>query len=65
MALVLALNKHGASTESLDQTVIRAGKEVARPVAFAVAIIILVYVPILSLRGIEGKMFQPMALTVI
>jgi cobalt-zinc-cadmium resistance protein CzcA len=38
-------------------------REVARPVAFAVAIIALVYVPLLSLEGIEGKMFRPMALT--
>jgi len=39
--------------------------EVARPVAFAVGIIIIVYLPILALRGIEGKMFRPMALTVV
>ena len=36
---------------------------VARPVAFSVAIIMLVYLPLLSLEGIEGKMFRPMALT--
>ncbi len=36
---------------------------VARPVAFAVGIIMLVYVPLLTLEGIEGKMFRPMALT--
>ena len=36
---------------------------VARPVAFAVAIIMLVYVPLLSLEGVEGKMFRPMAVT--
>ena len=39
--------------------------EVARPVAFAVGIIIIVYLPILALRGIEGKMFRPMAMTVV
>lgn len=39
------------------------GREVARPVAFAVAIIMLVYVPLLSLQGVEGKMFRPMAIT--
>ncbi len=42
-----------------------AAREVVRPVVFAVGIIILVYVPILSLTGIEGKMFRPMAITVI
>ncbi len=36
---------------------------VARPVAFSVAIIMLVYVPLLTLEGIEGKMFRPMAVT--
>ncbi len=39
--------------------------EVAKPIAFAVAIIIVVYVPILSLDGVAGKMFRPMAITVI
>ena len=42
-----------------------AGREVARPVFFAVMIIIIVYLPILTLQGVEGKMFRPMALTVI
>lgn len=35
----------------------------ARPVAFSVAIIMLVYIPLLTLEGVEGKMFRPMALT--
>ncbi len=48
-----------------DGTILRAAREVARPVAFAVGIIILVYLPILALTGIEGKMFRPMALTVV
>lgn len=39
--------------------------EVAKPVLFAVAIIIVVYTPILSLDGVAGKMFRPMAITVI
>ncbi|HRI10381.1 MAG TPA: efflux RND transporter permease subunit, partial [Nannocystaceae bacterium] len=41
----------------------RAIGKVARPVAFSVAIIMLVYLPLLSLEGVEGKMFKPMALT--
>jgi len=36
---------------------------VARPVAFAVAIIMFVYIPLLALEGVEGKMFRPMAVT--
>jgi cobalt-zinc-cadmium resistance protein CzcA len=39
--------------------------EVARPVAFGVGIILIVFLPILTLEGIEGKMFRPMALTMI
>jgi cobalt-zinc-cadmium resistance protein CzcA len=37
--------------------------QVVKPVAFAVAIIMLVYLPLLTLEGIEGKMFRPMAIT--
>jgi len=51
-------------TPHLEQ-VRRACHEVARPVVFAVGIIVIVYLPILALRGIEGKMFGPMALTVV
>ena len=39
----------------------QAGHEVARPILFAGAIVIIVFLPILSLRGVEGKMFRPMA----
>ena len=38
-------------------------KRVARPVMFSVAIILLVYLPLLTLEGVEGKMFRPMAIT--
>jgi len=48
-----------------DAVILGAAREVARPVAFAVGIIILVYLPILALTGIEGKMFRPMAVTVV
>ncbi len=57
--------QHENSTEPPERTILEACLEVARPVVFAVAIIGIVYLPILSLRGIEGKMFVPMALTVI
>ncbi|MFV1967833.1 MAG: efflux RND transporter permease subunit, partial [Pirellulaceae bacterium] len=45
--------------------VFAATREVARPSIFGVFIIMVVYVPILALSGIEGKMFHPMALTVL
>ena len=41
-----------------------AAREVARPILFGVLIIMLVYVPILTLEGLEARMFRPMALTV-
>ena len=50
---------------SREEIVREAGKEVARPIFFAVLIIIIVYLPILTLEGVEGKMFRPMALTVV
>lgn len=54
-----------ADAQTKRETIHEAAREVARPVFFAVGIIILVYVPILVLTGLEGKMFRPMALTVI
>jgi cobalt-zinc-cadmium resistance protein CzcA len=42
-----------------------AAKEMARPAAFGQAIILLVYAPLLAFEGIEGKMFGPMASTVM
>ncbi len=43
----------------------RVATEVGRPVTLAVAIIAVVYLPVLLLEGVEGKMFRPMALTVL
>src|SRR5262249_56408397 len=55
-----------ASPEASGLDVIRrASLEVRRPVVFGVAIITMVHLPILALEGVEGKMFRPMALTVI
>ena len=53
------------SAEERARTVLAASKQVANPMFFGVLIITLVYVPILALTGIEGKMFRPMALTVM
>ena len=51
--------------DELRQSVIDASIEVRRATMFGELIIATVYLPILTLSGIEGKMFQPMALTVI
>jgi cobalt-zinc-cadmium resistance protein CzcA len=50
--------------ERLD-VVADAARQVIRPSVFGVTIILIVYVPILALTGVEGKMFRPMAITVI
>jgi cobalt-zinc-cadmium resistance protein CzcA len=42
-----------------------ASREVSKPIVYGQAIIILVYVPMLTFSGVEGKMFEPMAITVI
>jgi cobalt-zinc-cadmium resistance protein CzcA len=47
------------------QEVLTASKEMIQPTVFGQAIIITVYIPILTLTGVEGKMFHPMAMTVI
>ena len=46
------------------QRIREAAYEVARPILFAVIIIIAVYIPILTLQGMESRMFRPMAITV-
>ncbi|MDP9170693.1 MAG: CusA/CzcA family heavy metal efflux RND transporter, partial [Acidobacteriota bacterium] len=54
--------KQGSETPL--ESVRHAAHEVARPMTFAVFIIIAVYLPILFLQGLEGRMFRPMAITV-
>lgn len=55
---------HKEADKTTSQIVEGAAKEVGRPILFGILIIIAVYLPILTLQGIEGKMFKPMALTV-
>jgi cobalt-zinc-cadmium resistance protein CzcA len=51
--------------EERSREVLAASKQMASPMFFGVLIITIVYLPILTLTGIEGKMFRPMAVTVI
>lgn len=54
------------SGRPIDRThvVLEAAREVANPIAFAIMIIIVVFLPLFSLTGLEGKLFKPMALTI-
>ena len=56
---------HRQPEEHLESVFHSAAREVAKPIFFGVLIIVLVYVPILTLSGVEGKMFKPMAATVL
>lgn len=58
------LGRKLTATERAHEVLVSA-KEVASPMFFGVIIITVVYFPILALTGIEGKMFKPMAMTVI
>ena len=57
------MQEHGEEEVPMT-SIATAGLEVARPMAFGVGIIIAVYLPILFLEGLEGRMFRPMAITV-
>ena len=58
--------KRRESGEPVDRTsaVIAAAREVANPIAFAIMIIIVVFLPLFALEGLEGKLFKPMAFTI-
>ncbi|MGH9367083.1 MAG: efflux RND transporter permease subunit [Thermoanaerobaculia bacterium] len=63
--IVRKLSERHGPVRSRTEVIFEAGREVVRPIFSAVAIITIVYLPILSLTGVEGKMFRPMAITVI
>lgn len=58
------LEKVNKGDHGIAIRITEASKEVARPVLFAVLIILLVFTPLFSLEGVEGKMFTPMALSI-
>jgi cobalt-zinc-cadmium resistance protein CzcA len=49
---------------SMRRLVSEATREVGRPVVFAISIIIIVFLPLFTLQGVEGKLFAPMAYTI-
>ena len=66
------LNSHDTefyNSESDEASILlrlkEAGKEVARPVFFAASIILVVFTPLFSFEGVEAKLFQPMAISII
>lgn len=65
LASFYSLNLVERTQLTKDQIVASKAKQVIRPVVFGLIMIMLVYLPILLLEGIEGKMFKPMAYTVL
>ncbi|MCH2221835.1 MAG: efflux RND transporter permease subunit, partial [Dechloromonas sp.] len=69
-AVVVVENVENQLAEGQDNLptlhlIFRAAREVATPVASGIVIIILVFLPLLTLQGLEGKMFGPVALTIV
>lgn len=59
----LSLKQKGSN--DIIKTIHTSAQEVGRPIFFAVIIIFIVYLPIATLQGMEGKMFKPMAFTMM
>ncbi len=55
------LEERSAENISIIRLVGEAGREVARPIVFGIGIIIIVFLPLFTLQGVEGKLFSPMA----
>ncbi len=58
------LSHHAGKPVNRTLVILTAAKEVMNPIAFAILIIIVVFLPLFSLTGLEGKLFKPMALTI-
>ncbi|ABV85869.1 efflux RND transporter permease subunit [Shewanella pealeana] len=56
---------HDESSAGIAMRIMLAAKEVCSPIFFATAIIIVVFAPLFALEGVEGKLFQPMAVSII
>ncbi len=61
---LLAHAKETGKPVAKTHLIFEAACEVANPIAFAILIIIVVFLPLFSLTGLEGKLFKPMALTI-
>ncbi|MBB5360493.1 cobalt-zinc-cadmium resistance protein CzcA [Rhodanobacter sp. ANJX3] len=61
---IMAERKAEGGPVDRSAAVLAAAREVAKPMAFAIGIIIVVFLPLFSLQGLEGKMFKPMAFNI-
>ena len=58
------LSQQAGKNTRRSRVILEAAREVANPIAFAILIIIVVFLPLFSLTGLEGKLFKPMALAI-
>ncbi len=58
------LSEKGGHEKNRIQIILEAANEVAKPIVFGITIIIIVFLPLFTLEGMEGKMFSPMAYTI-
>ena len=56
---------NGAMKKSMTEVILQATKEVGRPILFGILIISVVFLPLMTLHGMEGKMFAPLAYTLV
>jgi len=56
---------HDATGKSTSEVILQATKEVGRPILFGILIISVVFLPLMTLHGMEGKMFAPLAYTLV
>jgi cobalt-zinc-cadmium resistance protein CzcA len=56
---------NGATRKSKVEVILQATKEVGRPILFGILIISVVFLPLMTLHGMEGKMFAPLAYTLV
>jgi heavy metal efflux system protein len=64
VALIEIAVRRARTREDVAYLVAQAMGKAARPVVFSLLIILLVYLPLMALEGVEGRMFKPMAVTV-
>jgi cobalt-zinc-cadmium resistance protein CzcA len=62
---IQSLLRDPSDHRSMREVIAAAGREVGQPIFFATAIIVIVFLPIFTLQDVEGRMFRPLAFTVV
>lgn len=66
-SIVRKLSEHRGETDTREKQflIAQAASEVAKPVVFGISTIIITFLPIFTFQGVEGKLFQPLAITMV